>query len=234
MTTAAKPTQFIKQLEDGSFWIQGELSTPPAGIQGPMIIGAGWMLEMVRVNGGKRTFGLFLAPFGIVEFDIPEFREIGKAEFVGLSRTDNPPHWLQASTLFDMKQTALPESPKELLGLFARPLPGTPIEAAPEVSALSAKAKRRICETYREGIPISEIARELGVSHAHLTRQFKRDFGFTPISYRHRLRASDATGRLFRGDDILDVGQEVGFNDTSRFYKDFRKITGTSPGKCRL
>jgi AraC-like DNA-binding protein len=198
-----------------------------------MIIGAVGMLEVVRVNG-TRTLGLFLAPFGIVEFDIPEFREFGKAEFVGWSVADALPRWLKTSMLFDMKQTPLPASPKELLRLFEQPLPGTSIEAASAVSTLSAQAKRLICKTYRESIPISEFARELGVSHAHLTRQFKRDFGFTPISYRHRLRASDATGRLFRGDDILDVGQEVGFNDTSRFYKDFRKITGSSPGKCRL
>jgi AraC-like DNA-binding protein len=40
-------------------------------------------------------------------------------------------------------------------------------------------------------------------------------------------------GRLSQGEKILDVGYEVGFNDTTRFYEDFRKVTGTSPGKCR-
>ena len=27
--------------------------------------------------------------------------------------------------------------------------------------------------------------------------------------------------------------EEVGFNDTSRFYHQFRKLTGSSPAKCR-
>jgi AraC-like DNA-binding protein len=235
MTTAATPTQFIKSLGDDASWVHGQLHTPVTGVQGPMIIGAGWMLEMVRVPNGARTIGLFLAPFGIVTFDILEFNAIGKAEFVGLSMTrKSPPAWLQTSMIFDMGNVPLATSPGELLRLFANPSPGTSIDATPAPSPLSRRARRRICETYREDVPISEIARSLGVSHAHLTRQFKSDFGFTPINYRHRLRISDAMGRLFKGDDILDVGQDVGFNDTSRFYHDFRKITGTSPGKCRL
>jgi AraC-like DNA-binding protein len=235
MTTAATPTQFIKSLGDGAAWIQGELLTPVTGVEGPIISCAGWMLEMVRMPSGARTIGLYLAPFGIVTFDIPEFKAVGKADFVGLSMTrEPPPTWLQRSMIFDMGNVPLATSPDELLRLFANPRPGTSIDATPAPSPLSRQARRRICETYREDVPISEIARSLGVSHAHLTRRFKSDFGFTPINYRHRLRISDAMGRLFKGDDILDVGQDVGFNDTSRFYHDFRKITGTSPGKCRF
>jgi AraC-like DNA-binding protein len=234
MTTAAVPRQFIKSLDDGSAWIHGELITPVTGVQGPLIMSAGWMLEMVRADNGARTIGLFLASFGIVTFNIPEFCVVGRVDFVGLSMREKPPSWLQTSMVFDMGNIPLATSPAELLRLFANPLPGTGIEAAPAASPLSRRARQRICETYREDVPISEIARSLGVSHAHLTRQFKRDFGFTPIDYRHRLRVSDAMGRLFKGDDILEVGHDVGFNDTSRFYQDFRKVTGTSPGKCRL
>src|SRR5262245_32172787 len=63
--------------------------------------------------------------------------------------------------------------------------------------------------------------------------QFKADFGLTPLDYQHRLRVSEAVNRLSRGEGILDTGYDVGFADTSRFYKNFRKITGTSPGKCK-
>jgi len=94
--------------------------------------------------------------------------------------------------------------------------------------------KHLISTTYKEAIPIARMATELGVSHAHVTRQFRRDFGFTPVNYRHRLRVSDATARLFRGEKVLNAGQNAGFDDTSRFYQNFRKITGSPPGKCRL
>ena len=95
------------------------------------------------------------------------------------------------------------------------------------------KAKSLIASNYRADIAVADIADQLGVSHAHLTRQFKRDYGLTPVGYRHRLRVTEAMGRLSQGEKILDVGYEVGFNDTTRFYEDFRKVTGTSPGKCR-
>jgi len=228
--------QFMEPLEGGAVWIHGEMDLPPAGVSasGPLVMGADWMLEMVRFDRGRRTVGLFYAPFSVVNLDLPEFTVPGKCSFIGLSMPGNPPaEWLQASLVVDLAKAPLAASPDELVRCFAKPLPSQSLEASPGASRLSLKAKRCISETYRDDIPISEIARDLGVSHAHLTRQFKRDFGFTPINYRHRLRVSEATGRLFRGDSILDVGNDVGFNDTSRFYHGFRKITGVPPGKCR-
>jgi len=229
--------QFMKTLAGGAAWIYGELELPPAGVSGasgPLVMGADWMLEMVRFDKGRRTVGLFYAPFSLVNLDLPEFVAPGKCNFVGLSMSGNPPvAWLKTSVVVDMGKAPLAVSPDELVQLFVKPLPCKSLEASPDPSALGLAAKRRISETYRMDIPISEIARGLKISHAHLTRQFKRDFGITPINYRHRLRVSEATGRLFRGDDILDVGNDVGFNDTSRFYHGFRKITGVSPGKCR-
>jgi AraC-like DNA-binding protein len=38
---------------------------------------------------------------------------------------------------------------------------------------------------------------------------------------------------LARGEEIISVSQEVGYNDLSRFYKQFRKTTKTSPGACQ-
>lgn len=229
--------QFSEPLSGGAVWISGELELPPAGVSGPpgpLVMGADWMLEMVRFDRGRRTVGLFYAPFGLVNLDLPEFAVPGRCDFVGFSAPGNPPaRWLQTSMAVDMGKVPLAVSPEELVRHFARPLSYKTLEASPEASALSLAAKRRISATYRDDIPIAEIAAGLHVSHAHLTRQFKRDFGFTPINYRHRLRVSDATARLSRGDKILDVGNDVGFNDTSRFYHGFRKITGVPPGKCR-
>lgn len=192
-----------------------------------------WMLEMLRFED-SRTFGLFLAAFGIVHFDTPEFKSGLNAEFVGYSGPGAPPSdWLKASMIFDMGTIPLAETPEELVALVEKPRPYTLLEMGLDASPLSKKAKLRIAETFSEGLSISQIACELGVSHAHLARQFRRDFGLTPVSYRNHLRVNEAVGRLSNGEQILDIGYEVGFNDTGRFYQDFRKVTGTSPGKCR-
>jgi AraC-like DNA-binding protein len=226
----------VKALSGGGAWLQGEMDLPPVGVSesGPIVMGADWMLEMVRFHKERHAVGLFYAPFGIVNLDLPQFAGPGRCTFVGWSAPGNPPaQWLQTSMAVDLGRAPLASSSEELVRLFARPLSYRSLEVGPDASPLSRAAKRRISETYRDDIPISEIAAELKVSHAHMSRQFKRDFGFTLLNYRHRLRVSEATSRLYRGDKILDVGEEVGFNDTSRFYQGFRKITGVPPGKCR-
>jgi AraC-like DNA-binding protein len=216
-----------------SAWIHGELEMP-ASMAGPMVIGSGWMLEMVRFEARSCTVGLFLASFGIIDFNMPELAPGGLATFVGFSAPGKPPaDWLESSMVFELGDRPLAKTPEALVKLFSKPWPHRNVDMAANASALSLRIKRRISETYRDTVPIAQIAADLGVSHPHATRQFKRDFGFTPINYRHQLRAVDAMSRLYRGDDILEVGHDVGFNDTSRFYHDFRKVTGSSPGKCR-
>jgi methylphosphotriester-DNA--protein-cysteine methyltransferase len=43
----------------------------------------------------------------------------------------------------------------------------------------------------------------------------------------------DALMRLAEGEAPVDVFQDVGFDDLSRFYKIFRKVACATPGKYR-
>ena len=214
-------------------WIEGKVEGPPEGISGPLVMGGDWLVEMLRSESRRSTIGFYWAPFAIVH-EIPNVHYMWKSQFVGFSASGKPPaNWLNVSMTFELGDVPLARSPQEFAALLKKPLPFIPLEGS-SVAILSRKAKSLIASNYRADVAIAEIADKLGVSHAHLTRQFKRDYGITPIDYRHRLRVSDAMGRLSRGEEILDVGYDVGFNDTKRFYEDFRKVTGTSPGKCRL
>jgi len=215
--------------ENGGSWIEGKLDAPPQDLTGPLVFGPDWLLEMVQT--GDRTLGFYWAPFAII-YELPELTGPLRGQFVGFSFPGRPPaDWLTTSMMFDFGTAGLARSPTELLALIRTPLPYVPLERTG--SPLSQKARNIIASTYRSESPISEVARKLRVSHAHLTRQFKRDFGLTPVDYRHRLRVSEAMGKLSQGEKILDIAYDVGFNDANRFYKDFRKVTGTSPGKCR-
>jgi AraC-like DNA-binding protein len=95
------------------------------------------------------------------------------------------------------------------------------------------RAKAALDESYHSTPTIASLARGIGVSHAHLSREFKRELGLTPMAYRHALRASEAAGRLAHGEQIASVSGEVGYEDLGRFYKSFRKALHTSPGACR-
>ena len=107
------------------------------------------------------------------------------------------------------------------------------IEARPSASLLSVKAKRLIDENYLIFPSIARVAARLGVTHEHLTRQFKRDYGLTPSEYLRQIRIADAPLRLAKGEQIINVSYESGYNDLSRFYKQFRQTNETSPGACQ-
>jgi len=162
-------------------WIRERYSDPPE-VSGPLVMGAHWMLEMHRRDDGSRTFGLFLAAFDIVQLGAANFKT---TEFVGFSTPGKPPaDWLTATLIFEMGTMPLAETPEELITLVEKPRPYISLEVGLHASPLSKRARMRLAETYQDGISISDVARELGVSHAHLTRQFRRDFGLTPVSYR--------------------------------------------------
>jgi AraC-like DNA-binding protein len=107
------------------------------------------------------------------------------------------------------------------------------IEVNTKPSLVTIKAKRLIDENYLVFPSISRIAGRLNVSPEHLSRTFKQDLGLTPSQYLRKLRVADATFRLSQGEQIIDISHDVGYNDLSRFYKQFRKTTNTSPGACR-
>ncbi|MEO7672477.1 MAG: helix-turn-helix domain-containing protein [Pyrinomonadaceae bacterium] len=71
------------------------------------------------------------------------------------------------------------------------------------------------------------------VTHEHLSRQLKHDYAMSQSNYLHRLRNAEATHRLLKGEEIIDVSADVGYNDLSRIYKQFRKSTKSSSGACR-
>jgi len=232
MTSTVEPTQGNRTLRNGGMWIEGTLAGPPEGASGPLVFGADWLLEMLLSTDGH-TLGFFWAPFAIIH-EFPKLEGIFGGRFVGFSLPGEPPaSWLTTSMVFDLGHVPLAATPEEFIALVKQPRPYTSLERTAPVSPVSQKAKELIASNYRSDVSISDIARQLHVSHAHLARQFKRDFGITPLNYLHHLRVSEAMGRLSKGEPPLEVGYDVGFNDTSRFYSDFLKVTGTSPGKCR-
>lgn len=84
------------------------------------------------------------------------------------------------------------------------------------------KVKNTIDRSYRTPRQLSEIAAELGISPAVMSRYFKKAYGLPPVHYRHHLRTMEAMMRLLEGRAVKDVYLDVGFDDLSRFYRHFR------------
>ena len=200
-----------------------------------------WLLEIYELESGQvifatgvrevrsrgRRFAAIFPPFSIARLrvDCVRGRVLGYADTTAL-----PPSFSAVPMVLQVAAEACAARPSDILRA-ARPVQAIP--AWPRASALSRRAKNIIDRSCRAPVSIAHVATELGVTAAHLSRQFKRDFHMTPSAYLHQLRLADAPLLLARGEAIGTISHEVGYRDLSRFYKQFRKATRTSPGTCR-
>lgn len=83
-------------------------------------------------------------------------------------------------------------------------------------------------------ILIEDIAKELNVSPAYLSRKFKEEVGTTPHHFFLLKRIKAARDLLMNTDlDILSISLETGFSSQSHFTSHFSKELGMSPLKFR-
>jgi AraC-like DNA-binding protein len=78
--------------------------------------------------------------------------------------------------------------------------------------------------------PVRRTARTVGVVPETLTRGFQRAYGIGAKEYCHRARLFEAVLSLLGGAAIAQSAFEAGFNDMKRFYAQFRRAIGATPG----
>jgi AraC-like DNA-binding protein len=229
-------------LADGEYRIDDEIDIGGDGISN-FIFGRGWLLEIIELSKGDfffysddkevrsttTRFGAFYPSFTIVR---PHVRNV-KGRVSGFGAVRSVPELPQTPFIFDTDFDGILVNVDHVIRILAASPDRRSIVINSKPSFLSIKAKRLIDENYLAYPSISRIASRLGVSPEHLSRQFKRDYYMSPSAYLHQLRVSEATFRLSIGEKIIDISNEVGYNDLSRFYKQFRKRTKTSPAECR-
>ena len=232
-----------ENLPGGLYFFEDELDciSVPAG---KIVTCAGWLLELLDLESGEiffqkdaeeirpntKRFGVFYPPFSVTR---PCFKNTSGflRGFAGISEL--PAKFTQTPIVFEIDAVITPKNIEQIVEIFDSSRNVQSIEAYPKASLLSLRAKRLIDENYQIYPSIARIAGRLKVSHEHLTRQFKCDFEMSPNAYLHKLRIADATFRLSQGEKIINVSNDVGYNDLSRFYKQFRKSTANSPGFCQ-
>lgn len=77
--------------------------------------------------------------------------------------------------------------------------------------------------------PLTELAREAGLSARTLTRLFQRDTGLSFRAWRRRLRLLKSLDGLEAGDSVTKVALDCGYGSTSAFIAAFRKEFGMTP-----
>ena len=227
-------------LADGTYLFRDHLRIKGV-VTTTVVTCTGWLLEMYQLKSGDlhflrgkeevrptgKAFGVFYPPYALVRPCLEE----AKGNLLGLAGTAALPAGVDYVPF--VFAARLPLEVRSLAEILAAGWNRQPIDANPKASSLSIKARKLIVECYADDPSIARIAQRLGVSNAHLSRQFGRDYGMSPREYLHQLRLADAPLELARGEAISDISSDSGYGDLSRFYKQFRKRTGTSPGFCR-
>lgn len=237
---ARRKTNF---LTDGAYLFEDELDVHGV-FAAKLVTCNAWLVELYELNAGDvfltcgtrkvrsstKCFGILYPPFTISEPTV----ENSRGRLVGVAATESlPTDFPEVPTMFDSTCTGMPTGLAQVLESVRMGANHQSVEFNPNPSLLSIRTKNLIDENYLIYPSISRIARRLDVTHEHLSRQFKRDFKISPSAYLHRLRLADAPLKLARGEQIINVSQDIGYNDLSRFYKQFRKSTSTSPGVCQ-
>ena len=237
---ARRQTSF---LADGAYLFQDDLEVHGL-LVAKVITCTAWLIELYELKSGSvsftsgtkevkataKCFGVLFPPFTISQPSV----ENAKGRLMGVAATNSLPKGLPGvPTIFETRSAELPTGVEQVFDIVRLGKNHRSVELNPKPSVLSIKAKDLIDENYLAYPSIARVAQRLGVSHEHLSRQFKRDFEISPNAYLHQLRLADAPLKLARGEEIINVSQDIGYNDLSRFYKQFRKSTKTSPGVCQ-
>lgn len=171
-------------------------------------------------TGETHALGIVTTPVGCeAVFGVPPATLRGRV--VALDEVWAPARHLRTDLLrLDDPEAQLDRLVAEVEQGLAAVVPGVArIELA--VAALVANPKR----------PIADLARELGVSHAHLDREFTRIVGLTPRVLGRLLRVQrlladiDETRRPPWG----DLATKYGWYDQAHLIRDFKRHTGVTP-----
>lgn len=92
-----------------------------------------------------------------------------------------------------------------------------------------------IRENFASDITLSALAKKFSVSPEHFSRMFKKETGLGFSKYLNSLRLQYAEQLLktAQGQNITQVAESCGFEDSNYFSKKFKEVYGTSPKKVQ-
>jgi AraC family transcriptional regulator, regulatory protein of adaptative response / methylated-DNA-[protein]-cysteine methyltransferase len=99
--------------------------------------------------------------------------------------------------------------------------------------ALAERVRRYIDSHVEEPLPLARLAREAGVSPAHLQRTFTRVVGLSPRQYQEQHRVGALKSALRDGRTVSSATYEAGFASGRRVYETAHDALGMTPGAYR-
>jgi AraC-like DNA-binding protein len=96
------------------------------------------------------------------------------------------------------------------------------------------RLRDRIDREYAQPLDVEALARGVGMSAGHLSRQFRQAYGESPYSYLMTRRIERAMALLRRGDlSVTEVCFAVGCSSLGTFSTRFTELVGVPPSTYR-
>ena len=107
--------------------------------------------------------------------------------------------------------------------------------SAGNTASLMLRVEKRIKEAFTTPLNINELAQEISISPAYLSRLFKAQYGVSPTEYIANLRLQYAQQLIETNSSLSfkDISQMAGFFDQYYFSKAFKQKFGVSPRDYR-
>lgn len=97
-----------------------------------------------------------------------------------------------------------------------------------------AEAQRYVLTHLSEKISMDAVAKKVGLNPTHFSRIFKLDTGSTFIEYATRCKMERACELLDQSNlSVVEIADQLGYDNPSYFIKLFRNLTGKSPAEYR-
>jgi len=98
---------------------------------------------------------------------------------------------------------------------------------------LMARAKAYVEANYTLRPSFVAVAQGFDLSPFHFHRQFKKAHGVTVKQMVDARLMEDAKAKLKRGESLLDIALDLGFEQQSHFTTRFKQLVGVTPGAYR-
>jgi AraC-like DNA-binding protein len=108
----------------------------------------------------------------------------------------------------------------------------SPVAPAPTRTSV-ARAREYLAENYVENVTLERLARLAGLSPFHFSRLFREQFGMPPHAFQNQVRVARAKSLLAAGYPVSRVAVQTGFADQSHLTRQFKRLTGVTPGQYR-
>lgn len=173
-----------------------------------------------------------IPPFSVVKWTVKPGRLRFRA-LIGESTT-LPSQLLSKPSFIPLPQLPQDLNEMEIIQLFQSPSPSCQV-IGENAHILVQKTKELIDKKFLSACSIKDIASELKIKHATMTRHFTQWYGIPPLAYRNKLRVFYSKFSLLcRNEPISSIAFESGFEDLATFNKQFKKTISGVPSQFRL